>query len=105
MNQKEAYSYLKAIFNHAQLDRYREALQIALNALHPRSKWIPCSDKLPERFQKVIVCRKIEKGVYLVEQGYKDVGDWWKVYGTRTKKVTHWMSMPLPPEEESHGLH
>lgn len=62
-------------------------------------EWIPCSEKLPERFQKVIVCREIEKGVYLVEQGYKDVGDWWKVYGTRTKKVTHWMPMPLPPEE------
>ena len=43
-------------------------------------EWIPCSEKLPERFQKVIVCREIEKGVYIVEQGYKDVGDWWKVY-------------------------
>lgn len=62
-------------------------------------EWIPCSEKLPERFQKAIVCREIEKGVYLVEQGYKDVGDWWKVYGTRTKMITHWMPMPLPPEE------
>lgn len=62
-------------------------------------EWIPCSEKLPERFQKVIVCREIEKGVYIVEQGYKDVGDWWKVYGAMTEKVTHWMPMPLPPEE------
>ena len=32
-----------------------------------------------------------------VEQGHKDVTDWWKVYGTRTKQVTHWMPLPEPP--------
>lgn len=25
---------------------------------------------------------------------------WWKVYGTRTKAVTHWMPLPDPPKEE-----
>lgn len=30
----------------------------------------------------------------------KDVGGWWRVYGTRTKSVTHWMPMPAPPGEE-----
>lgn len=24
---------------------------------------------------------------------------WWRVYGTRTKSVTHWMPMPDPPED------
>lgn len=58
--------------------------------------WIPVSDRLPESSQRVIVCRKdgrVEQGVYL------GVNGWWKVYGTNTKAVTHWMPMPAPPEE------
>lgn len=34
--------------------------------------------------------------------GCLDVNDWWKVYGTRTKAVTHWMPLPEPPKEEQH---
>lgn len=59
-------------------------------------EWISVKDRLPEYMRPVIVCRKGGK----VEQGYKDVGNWWKVYGTRTKNVTHCMPMPDPPEEE-----
>lgn len=58
--------------------------------------WIPITDRLPESGQRVIVCRKdgrVEQGVYL------GVNGWWKVYGTNTKSVTHWMPMPEPPEE------
>jgi hypothetical protein len=29
-----------------------------------------------------------------------DVNGWWKVYGTRTKAVTHWMPLPEPPKQE-----
>ncbi len=63
------------------------------------SEWICVKDRLPEAFQPVIVCREKGKGEYVVEQGYKDVKDWWKVYGTRTKNVTHWMPLPEPPVE------
>ena len=59
-------------------------------------RWIPVSDRLPESAQRVIVCRKdgrSEQGVYL------GVNGWWKVYGTNTKSITHWMPMPAPPEE------
>lgn len=61
-----------------------------------RSQWISVKDRMPKTFERIIVCR--EGGI--VEQGYKDVGDWWKVYGTRTKRVTHWMPLPETPEEE-----
>ena len=64
-------------------------------------RWIPVTERLPDTFRPVIVCREKEKGKFVVEQGFKDVGDWWKVYGTRTKKVTHWMPMPEPPEVEA----
>lgn len=60
-------------------------------------RWIPVSDRLPESGQRVIVCRKdgrVEQGVYL------GVNGWWKVYGTNTKAITHWMPMPAPPAED-----
>ena len=61
-------------------------------------KWIPVTERLPESQQKVIVCRKngkVEQGVYL------GVNGWWKVYGTNTKAVTHWMPLPEPPKEDT----
>ena len=40
------------------------------------NNWISVQDRLPE-----------------------EPADWWRVYGTRTKSVTHWMPMPDPPED------
>lgn len=63
-------------------------------------KWISVQERLPKTFEPVIVCREIGGGTVKVEQGHKDVTDWWKVYGTRTKQVTHWMPLPKPPRDE-----
>ncbi len=61
--------------------------------------WISVNDELPKPFVPVIVARVYEPGGPLrVEQGHKDVLDWWKVYGTRTKQVLYWMPFPDPPE-------
>ena len=57
--------------------------------------WIKVEERLPQAFRPVIVCREDGK----VEQGMKDVGDWWKVYGTRTKHITHWRPLPESPKE------
>lgn len=57
--------------------------------------WIPVAECLPESSQRVIVCRKdgkVEQGIFL------GVNGWWKVYGTNTKSVTHWMPLPEPPQ-------
>lgn len=67
------------------------------------TEWISVKDRQPKGFEPVLVCREVGKGSYRVEQGHKDVGDWWKVYGTRTKKVTHWMPMPEPPGARMDG--
>jgi hypothetical protein len=61
--------------------------------------WISVKDRLPEAFVPVMVCRRNQHGRQIVEAGQKDVRDWWRVYGMRTKSVTHWMPMPEPPEE------
>jgi hypothetical protein len=60
-------------------------------------RWIPVEEQLPEAFKPVIVCRKGKDGSNRVEQGMLDVNGWWKVYGTRTKAVKHWMPLPEPP--------
>ena len=79
--------------------------EMALSALRAqqeksRIEWVSVDDRLPDRFQPVIICREKNRGEYIVEQGMRDVGDWWKVYGTRTKKVLCWMPMPEPPEKD-----
>ena len=79
------------------------ALEFTLSALRSMPEttkpgWISVKERLPERFEPVLVCRE-KNGSPYVEQGHKDVGEWWKVYGTRTKHITHWMPLPEPPEE------
>lgn len=63
------------------------------------AEWIDASISQPERLRPVLVCREKVPGQMIVEQGYRDVGDWWKVYGTRTKKVLYWRPMPAPPTQ------
>lgn len=79
------------------LDTQRKAMAALADSYKAEiPSWIPVSDRLPESGQRVIVFRKdgrVEQGVYL------GVNGWWKVYGTNTKSITHWMPMPAPPEE------
>lgn len=61
-----------------------------------RGAWRDPVNDPPKGFVPVIVCREKAKGEYIVEQGCKDVGDWWKVYGTRikAKSVIGWQPFP-----------
>lgn len=91
------------LFQNVEKLDYENALWMAISALRSMSEttkpgWISVKDQLPERFKPVLICRE-KNGKPYVEQGYKDVCEWWKVYGTRTKQVTHWMPLPEPPEE------
>lgn len=61
--------------------------------------WIRPEEQLPDVHKPVLVCREKEPGVLIVEQGCKDLGDWWRVYGTRVKRIRFWMPLPEPPGE------
>lgn len=57
-------------------------------------EWRHTIDSLPERNQEVIVCRT--DGT--VQCGRYDRDGWWRVFGCRTKQVSHWMPLPDSPE-------
>lgn len=64
--------------------------------------WISVQDKLPPLGQTVIVYREYTWGEVKVDQGCRELNGWWRVYGTRTKRITHWMPLPQPPKENHH---
>lgn len=73
------------------------------------SEWISVKDKLPENNVTVLAyCEKTKK-YFIGNAIYRCFSDgvYWRHEGARgamytvTSKVTHWMPLPEPPEEES----
>lgn len=57
-------------------------------------RWIPVSERLPERGQEVIIYTgNIQKPTVLAYQFWNPKYDTWA-------HVTHWMPLPTPPEGE-----
>lgn len=69
------------------------------------NRWIPCSERLPEKTGYYLVCDSIAKFDNI--RGRQDVskyvigrhgGHW---YGAISREhITHWMPLPEPPEKE-----
>ena len=84
-------------FRHCLTEPRLEILDDAAAALS-RFMWRDPETDPPPFNKRILVAREYIKGQPLiVEQAYKDVGDWWRVYGTRVKKIVAWMPMPEPP--------
>lgn len=65
--------------------------------VEPVRRWIPCSERLPERPGDYQVCTKNEYyGTRNVAKRYFN-GDCWS---GRWTNITHWMPLPELPEEE-----
>ena len=69
------------------------------NRLYAQNRWTRAENDPPLVFERVITCRKKRKSGYIIEQGHLEADGDWKIGSTRTKTVTHWMPMPLPPKE------
>lgn len=52
----------------------------------------------PPMLKPILVCREKEPGMIIVQEGMRKPGEWWKVYGTRVKRIIAWAEMPAPPE-------
>lgn len=71
-------------------------------------KWIPVTERLPEKDGKYLVARKEgTKHSISVRKFRKEVPCWYRGYcghwERRTNAITHWMPLPEPPETEKGG--
>jgi hypothetical protein len=60
-------------------------------------RWIPVTDRLPERNEKVLV---VDEGGVNIGSYSPMLDDWWSLHGDAMApgpKVTHWMPLPEPP--------
>lgn len=76
-----------------------DACRIAIAAME-RTRWIPCSEKLPDAFVSVLVEMPGEEPFPIVREGYiSDDGTW--VAGNFKREpgeITRWRPMPAPPK-------
>ena len=71
-----------------------EALDLAVKAIREREdrRWIPVTERLPDRNSTVLAFYEIMRGTSTKIQ----VSKGWGIYGD----VTNWMPLPEPPKEE-----
>lgn len=76
--------------------RYKEKFKAEETRLQ---KWIPCSVRLPENGENVLVWDKLSgdafTGCYYESDGWEIDG----YYGDYSWDISHWMPRPEPPEE------
>lgn len=110
MTREEAIWYLTPIAESASLERYKEALGLALSALREQElrRWIPVTERLPENIGLYIV---IETHWLDGSPGIKiaiwNTADWFTSGRKRkeiTPRVTHWMPLPEPPKEGANNV-
>lgn len=80
--------------NYDGLDEVNEACRMGMEALE-RTRWIPCSERLPEHSARCLCYCNGEIRVlkyWRTQQEFQ--------YGGRKRNVTHWMPLPEPPEED-----
>ncbi len=79
-----------------------EYIDMAINALENQSKidqWIPCSERLPEEMQTVLIY--MDTG--WIDSGWRIKDSWWTGFTPDTKhdNVLAWQPLPAPYEVKS----
>lgn len=97
---------------------HAEFIKLALKALKQESRWIPCSERLPEENGRYLVtrglnaCVSLWNRVYIVNysdlMGLKKEKIWWsgnvgKSDFEKHDDVLAWMPLPKPYKAESEG--
>ena len=103
MTREEAIWYLTPIAESASLERYKEALSMAVAALreHERLRWIPVMERLPEQGERVLATDGEFVGEFYVNSRGK-----WKRYNDNDYSlmmaldILWWMPLPEPPKED-----
>lgn len=82
------------------IDPVNEACRMGMEALE-RTRWIPCSERLPERNVSVLGWYKDNPFArYCPEIVSWNGNGWVFVYARRyVTNVTHWQPLPEPPKE------
>lgn len=77
-----------------------EALNAAIDLINNPSmlqKWISVKERLPEYGRYMVVTQKGNAGPNVHTATYNRMG-WWTY--ANFGEITHWMPLPVPPEEE-----
>lgn len=82
------------------LDEVNEACRMGMEALE-RTRWIPCSERLPKDFENVLIWDKIDGDMFT---GHYCKYDGWTIDGWETApdvdfEITHWMPLPESPKK------
>ena len=104
MTREEAIWYLTPIAESASLERYKEALSMAISALREREqrRWIPVTERLPKRGELVLAT----DGGFVGEFYINKRGQWQR-YNVNDYSllmaldILFWMPMPEPPKEDA----
>ena len=86
------------------MDEVNEACRMGMEALE-RTRWIPCSERLPgERGCYLVAVKHWYDGKPVTREALWNGADWiscekW-IRMEITPRVTHWQPLPEPPEEK-----
>ena len=63
------------------------------------SKWIPVTERLPEKGEVVLACGKRHATSGMFQGASRNNPKLWHWKSNTLKEVTHWMPLPEPPKE------
>ena len=70
----------------------------------PEQRWIPCSERLPDENQKVIVClTDWQTGEQEIDVSCRRDYNMWRGHGRYNESCVAWMPLPEPWEGENDG--